>query len=183
MTVKPELSNCIAFEAAWIALRRPPGLTRRHFGFMGWLDFDVGLWSAIRDEARVGVLKKLPAYIGGSDIRRDAIHHAATNARAAGIGHLLAFKQMELREFRPPPGPPGVLICNPPYGERIGEESEMLPLYRQIGNAFAERCSGWTCFVFTSNDAPWREIGLKRAAVMPLWNGKIGCRLIKYLPA
>jgi putative N6-adenine-specific DNA methylase len=176
-------SGSLPIEAAWMALNRPPGLTRKHFGFMGWLDYDVGLWSAIRDEARVGVLKKLPAYIGGSDIRRDAINHATTNARAAGIGHLLAFKQMDLREFRPPPGPPGVLICNPPYGERIGEESEMLPLYRQIGNAFAERCGGWTCFVFTSNDAPWREIGLKRAAVTPLWNGKIGCRLIKFLPA
>ena len=173
-------SGSLPIEAGWIALRRPPGLTRKHFGFMGWMDFDVGLWTAIRDDARAGVLKALPAFIGGSDVRADAVEHARTNARAAGIGHLLSFDRADLKDFRPPDGPSGVVICNPPYGERIGEERELRPLYRKMGEVFAERCRGWAAFVFTSNDAPWREIRLKPAAVTPFWNGKIACRLLRY---
>jgi putative N6-adenine-specific DNA methylase len=173
-------SGALPTEAAWIASRRPPGLTRKHFGFMGWMDFDIALWTAIRDEARSRILKKLPAFVGGSDVRADAIEHARTNAKAAGIGHLVSFDRRDLREFRPPDGPPGVLICNPPYGERIGDERELRPLYRLIGEVFAERCRGWTCFVFTSNNAPWREIKLKPDSVTPFWNGKIACRLLRY---
>jgi putative N6-adenine-specific DNA methylase len=175
-------SGSLPIEGAWIALRRPPGLTRKHFGFMGWMDFDIQTWTAIRDEARAGVLKQLPAFIGGSDVRPDAIEHARSNARAAGIGHLLTFERRDLRDFQPPEHP-GVLICNPPYGERIGDERELRPLYRRMGEIFAERCRGWACHVFTSNDAPWREIRLKPAKVTPFWNGKIACRLLRYEPA
>jgi putative N6-adenine-specific DNA methylase len=176
-------SGSLPIEAAWIALRRPPGLTRKHFGFMGWMDFDVGLWTSVRDQARFGVLKKLPAFVGGSDVRADAIEHARANARAAGIGHLVTFERRDLKDFRPPDGRPGVVICNPPYGERIGDERELRPLYRRLGEVFAERCRDWACFVFTANAAPWREIRLKPAAVTPFWNGKIPCRLIRYNPA
>jgi 23S rRNA (guanine2445-N2)-methyltransferase len=176
-------SGSLPIEATWIALRRPPGLTRKHFGFMGWMDYDVCRWTAVRDEARSRVLNRLPAFVGGSDVRADAIEHARSNARAAGIGHLLTFERRDLRDFQSPDGPPGVLICNPPYGERIGEEKELRPLYRLMGEVFAERCRGWACYVFTANDAPWREIGMKPVAVTPFWNGKIACRVLKYVPA
>jgi 23S rRNA (guanine2445-N2)-methyltransferase len=176
-------SGSLPIEGAWIALRRPPGLTRKHFGFMGWMDYDVGLWTAVRNEARSNVRKSLPAFVGGSDVRADAVEHARANARAAGIGNLLTFEKRDLRDFRPPDGPPGVLICNPPYGERIGEAEELRPLYLLMGEVFAGRCRGWACYVFTANDAPWRDIGMKPAAVTPFWNGRIACRLLKYLPA
>src|SRR5262245_46379120 len=176
-------SGSLPIEAAWIALRRPAGLTRKHFGFMGWLDFDVGRWTAIRNEARQQILKRLPAYVGGSDIRSDAIEHARANSRAAGIGNMLTFERQDLRDFQPPDGPKGVVICNPPYGERIGDESELRGVYRRMGQVFAERCRGWQCFVFTANEAPWREISMKPVSVTPFWNGKIACRLLKYTPA
>src|SRR5262249_25713570 len=116
-------SGTLAIEAAWLALRRPPGLTRRHFGFMGWMDYDVRLWTSLRDQAGAGVLKALPAPVWGSDMRGDAVAFAIHNARAAGIGHLLRFTKADVRDFRPPEGrPPGVILCNPPYGERLGEE-------------------------------------------------------------
>lgn len=175
-------SAALPIEAAWIALGRPPGLTRKHFGFMGWMDFDIGLWAAIRGEARDGMSKTLPAFVGGSDIRPDAIEFARNNAKAAGIGHLLAFERKDLREFRPPDGPPGVLICNPPYGERIGEDQELRPLYRHMGETFGRRCRDWKCFVFTSVEAPWRDIGLKPTAATPFWNGKIACKLFRFEP-
>src|SRR5207248_1778744 len=74
-------SGTLPIEAAWVALRRPPGLTRKHFGFMGWLDYDVALWAELRDEARRGVAKALPAPILGSDLRTDAVAFATTNAK------------------------------------------------------------------------------------------------------
>src|SRR5262245_38943501 len=108
-------SGTLPIEASWIALRRPPGLTRRRFGFQGWMDFDIALWAELRDEARHGVGKRLEAPVVGSDARRDAVSFSKTNARAAGVGHLLRFEVKDVRDFRPPPGPPGIILCNPPY--------------------------------------------------------------------
>jgi putative N6-adenine-specific DNA methylase len=173
-------SGTLPIEAAWIALRRPPGLTRRRFGFQGWMDFDVRLWTRLRDEARRGVRQRLPAFVGGSDMRRDAIAFAVGNARAAGIGHLVHFEVKDVRAFQPPPGPPGVLLCNPPYGERIGEEKELRALYRTLGEVLQQRCAGWTAYVFTGNAALARHLGLTPAEQVPLFNGKIPCRLLKF---
>ncbi len=172
-------SGTLPIEAAWLALRRPPGLTRKRFGFMGWMDYDVALWAGLRDEARGGVLKRLPAAVTGSDARRDAVEFAARNARAAGIGHLLKFDVRDVRDFAPP-GPPGVLVCNPPYGERIGEEKELRFLYRMIGAVLRERCRGWKAFVFTGNPRLAAEVGIEPAGATPLFNGKIPCRLLRF---
>jgi putative N6-adenine-specific DNA methylase len=173
-------SGVLPIEAAWLALRRPPGLTRRRFGFQGWMDYDVRLWTGLRDEARRGVLHQLPAPVIGSDVRRDAVSFAAGNARAAGIGHLLRFEVKDVADFRPPEGPPGVIVCNPPYGERIGEEKELKPLYRTLGEVLYQRCAGWRGFVFTGNARLGREIGMKPARKVPLMNGKIPCELLEF---
>jgi putative N6-adenine-specific DNA methylase len=175
-------SGVLPIEATWMALRRPPGLTRRRFGFQGWMDFDVQLWTAIRDEARRDVRKLLPATVLGSDVRGDVVASAINNARAAGVGHLLRFEKRNVRDFRPPDGPPGVILCNPPYGERIGEEKELIGLYRLLGEVFATRCAGWTAFVFTGNRMLAESIGLRSAAQIPLFNGKIPCRLLRFVP-
>ncbi len=176
-------SGTLPIEAAWIAIQRPPGLTRRRFGFQGWMDFDIGLWTALRDEARRGVHKQLPAPVVGSDVRRDAIAFAGGNARAAGVGHLLRFEVKDLKDFRPPAGPPGTIICNPPYGERIGEEKELRGLYRMLGEIFTAHCRGWTAYVFTGNAALARQIGLRPIEQIHLFNGKIPCRLLKFVMA
>src|SRR5262249_5947523 len=173
-------SGTLAIEAAWLALHRPPGLTRRRFGFQGWMDYDVRLWTALRDEARQGVLKALPAPVLGSDVRGDAVAFAIDNAGAAGTGHLLRFAKRDVRDFQPPDGPPGVLLCNPPYGERIGEEKNLFGLYRLLGEVFAERCRGWQAFVFTGNPRLAGSIGLKPVEEVPLFNGKIPCRLLRF---
>jgi putative N6-adenine-specific DNA methylase len=174
-------SGTLPIEAAWLALRRPPGLTRKRFGFQGWMDYDVGLWAALRDEARRGVGKRLTAPILGSDVRSDAVAFATKNARAAGIGHLLQFEVRDVRDFQPPDGPAGVIVCNPPYGERIGEEKELRGLYRLIGEVLRQRCRGWRVFLFSGNARLAREVGLTPAAETPLFNGKIPCRLLEYL--
>jgi putative N6-adenine-specific DNA methylase len=171
-------SGTLPIEASWVALRRPPGLTRRRFGFQGWMDFDIGLWAELRDEARRGVLKRLAAPVVGSDARRDAVSFAKTNARAAGVGNLLHFEVKDVRDFRPPAGPPGVIACNPPYGERIGEEKELKGVYAALGQVLRERCAGWRAYVFTGNPRLAAEIGIKPAEEVALYNGKIPCRLL-----
>jgi putative N6-adenine-specific DNA methylase len=173
-------SGTLPIEAAWIALDRPPGLTRKRFGFQGWMDFDVELWTSLRDEARRGVRRGLPVPVLASDVRGDAVSFAINNARAAGIGHLLRFEKKDVRDFRPPAGPPGIIVCNPPYGERIGEERELRGLYRLLGDIFREHCSGWTAYVFTGNARLAAAIGLEPAEQTPLFNGKIPCRLLKF---
>jgi putative N6-adenine-specific DNA methylase len=176
-------SGTLPIEAAFVALRRPPNLTRKRFGFQGWMDFDVELWTSLRDEARRGVGRELPAPIVASDVRGDAVSFAISNARAAGIGHLLRFDKRDLRDFQPPPGPPGVIVCNPPYGERLGEEKELRGLYRLLGEMFAQRCAGWTAYVFTGNPRLADAIGLTPAEQVPLYNGKIPCRMLKFVLA
>jgi putative N6-adenine-specific DNA methylase len=173
-------SGTLPIEAAWIALRRPAGLTRKRFGFQGWMDYDVKLWTEVRDDARHGILKKLPAPIMGFDIRKDAISFSGTNARAAGIGHLVSFEVKDIRNFEAPQGLQGAIVCNPPYGERIGEEKDLRPLYRTIGEVFRERCSGWTAFVFTGNASLAKCIGLSPTSRIPLFNGKIPCQLLRF---
>src|SRR5205085_12406336 len=152
-------------------------------GFQGWLDYDVALWAGLRDEARRGVGKRLAHPVSGSDARRDAVEFSRTNARAAGVGHLLRFEVRDVREFAPPHGPPGAIICNPPYGERIGEEKELLGLYRTLGEVFRSRCGGWDVWLFTGNRRLADEVGLPRAEEVPLFNGKIPCLFIKFRSA
>jgi putative N6-adenine-specific DNA methylase len=171
-------SGVLPIEAAWIALRRPPGLTRKHFGFQGWMDYDVRLWTALRDQARAGVRKRLEAPILGSDVRRDAIQHSTNNARAAGVGNLLGFEVRDVREFRPPTDEPGTILFNPPYGERIGEEKELKPLYRALGVMLKEHCRRWSACVFSGNTALAREIGLEPSESTAFFNGKIPCQLL-----
>jgi putative N6-adenine-specific DNA methylase len=173
-------SGTLPIEATWKAIRRPPGLTRRRFGFQGWMDFDVALWSELRDTARRGVLKQLPAPIVGSDIRNDAIAFSIKNAKAAGVGHLVRFAPKDVRDFHPPAQIPGTIICNPPYGERLGEEKDLAPLYRTLGEVLRTRCQGWNVLVLTGNARLAKFIDLQPAEEFSLFNGKIPCRFIKY---
>jgi len=173
-------SGTFLVEGAWLALNRPPGLTRKWFGFQGWLDFDRPLWNAIRDDARHGMRKDLPAALAGSDVHRDALELAKRNVRAAGIGHLVQLARLELGDAKPPAGPPGTIICNPPYGERLGDEKELVGLYRKIGDAARDRFPGWRLLVFTSNDWLARKVGLKVKSSSPFFNGKLECRLWEF---
>jgi putative N6-adenine-specific DNA methylase len=171
-------SGTLAIEAGWIALNRPPGLTRRRFGFMGWMDFDVAQWAALRDEARQGVGKTLSTPVWGSDVRGDAVSFAISNARAAGIGHLVRFHKQDVRDWTPE-GPPGLIVCNPPYGERIGDERQLVGLYRGLGE-LKGRAPSWSLWVFTGNPRLAQAIGLTPAEEVPLFNGKIPCRLLRF---
>jgi putative N6-adenine-specific DNA methylase len=172
-------SGTLPIESAWLGLRRPPGLTRRRFGFQGWIDYDVRLWTELRDEARRQVRKELRAPIQGSDQRRDAIEFARTNARAAGVGHRVQFTVQDLRELSPPEGSPGTILCNPPYGERLGQETDLRSLYQLLGEVLRQRCAGWDAWVFTGNQTLAEHIDLPVTQEIALYNGRIPCKLLR----
>jgi putative N6-adenine-specific DNA methylase len=173
-------SGTFCIEGAWMALNRPPGLTRKWFGFQGWPEFDRPLFNAIRDEARKGVRKELPAPIVGSDIHPGALELARTNARSAGVAHVIQLNRLDVGEARPPSGPPGVMIVNPPYGERIGEEREWAGLYAKLGDVVGTHWKGWRLCVFTSNDWLARKIRLPVRKRTPFFNGKLECQLWEF---
>lgn len=173
-------SGTFCVEGAWLALNRPPGLTRKWFALQGWSDFDRPLWNAVRDDARAGVKKELPAPIVGSDVHPGALDLARQNAKAAGVGHLVKLDVCDVRAARPPCAEPGVLIVNPPYGERIGEEDEWKPLYRALGETVGAHWPGWKLFVFTSNSRLARAVPLKVVGKAPFFNGSLDCFLWEY---
>src|SRR5262245_3165057 len=174
-------SGTFCVEGAWIALNRAPGLTRKWFAFQGWPEFDRPLWNAIRDDARSSVRKSLPAPIVGSDSHPGALNLARSHARASGVGPLVEFLRRGLRDARcPHTAIPGVLICNPPYGERIGDEKELVGLYRTIGDAVSANWGGWRLFVFTSNDRLARKVGLPVRGRTPFFNGSLSCHLWEF---
>lgn len=170
-------SGTLTIEACWLAVRRPPGLTRRRFGFMGWPDFDVKLWTNLRDEARRHVLSSLPSPILGSDIRSDAVHWARLNARAAGVGHLLRFSLADACTLTPPRvAQPGWVVCNPPYGERLGEQRQVHHLYRRWGENLRQHWAGWQVWVLSTDPLLPQRLSLHPLRSIALWNGRLACR-------
>jgi putative N6-adenine-specific DNA methylase len=118
--------------------------------------------------------------IEGSDISADTIRSAMRNARKAGVPDLASFCARDIREFSPG-DPPGVILCNPPYGVRMaGGEEEVAAFYKAMGEALKKRCLGWTAYILSGNPAATRHIGLKASRRIPLMNGPIDCRLLKY---
>ncbi len=174
-------SGTIAIEAAMRAARRAPGLKREYFGFLGWLGHDAAVWKAVKEEARDTEIRdaKRIAPVFGRDVDAVSVRAARVNAERAGVGRFIRFERGELSDTQAP-APSGVVVLNPPYGERMGEVEELVPLYGQIGDIFKQRFKGWTGAILTGSAELAKRVGLKAARRVPLWNGPIECRLLVY---
>ncbi len=175
-------AGTILTEAALIAQRIAPGLFHQgKFGFENWPDFDEKLWSTARAEAEARRLEEPQAYIGGSDLDPKTIELARQNVAAAGLDDVVRLAVRDVKDAQPPRNqPPGVLLSNPPYGERIGEEEDMAALYKTIGDVLKTNFPGYAAYLFTGNLEAAKRVGLKPARRVPLFNGPIDCRLLKY---
>lgn len=171
-------SGTIPIEAALLAGRVAPGL-QRSFGFQRWLDYDERLWERLLSEAGDGIRRLPLGLVAGCDQDSRAIKLAARNAAKAGFEGQLHFFHAALDAFQPE-GDRGVVIINPPYGKRLGDEEELRELYCQIGDIMKKRCRGWTGYVLTGNLELAKYIGLKASRRHVLFNGAIECRLLKY---
>jgi putative N6-adenine-specific DNA methylase len=172
-------SGTIPIEAALMAGRRAPGLNRPCYGFQRWPSFDSLLWNRLVAEAQGVAMESLPVELVGCDRSAKAIAMARQNSERARTEHLIKFIRMELADFTPPTGP-GTIILNPPYGRRLGEEEELKPLYKLIGDVLKKRCAGYTGYIFTGSADLAKCIGLKASRRMVLFNGPIECRLLRF---
>jgi putative N6-adenine-specific DNA methylase len=172
-------SGTLPLEASLKALNIAPGLFREKFGFMTWRDFDEPLWDKLWAEAENSELPELKQVIAGCDRDSDMLNQARTNAQQAGISGKIQFAQTELSQLEAP-ADRGVLICNPPYGERLGDASELGDLYKMLGDIFKQRFKGWNAFILTGNKELGKKVGLRTSRRIPVYNGAIPCTLLKY---
>ena len=172
-------SGTLAIESALKALNIAPGLYRQRFGFQTWLDFEHSLWQQIRQEAKESQLSQLSVPIIGSDRDLDVIEQAKVNAQNCGLEQQVKFYQRELSQIEPP-ADRGIIICNPPYGQRIGNTEELAALYKLLGDIFKQRFTGWTAYVLTGNKELAKKIGLRTSRRLPVYNGSLPCTLLKY---
>ncbi|MGJ5634241.1 THUMP domain-containing class I SAM-dependent RNA methyltransferase [Nostoc sp. CALU 1950] len=172
-------SGTLPLEASLKALNIAPGLFRESFGFETWLDFDLSLLEKLLQEAKDSQLDTLPAPIWGSDRDENIIEQAINNAQNCGVDNHVWFSQMELADVVAP-ADSGILFCNPPYGERLGQDSDLGAFYKLLGDVLKQRFKGWTAFVLSGNKELSQSIGLKSSRRIAVYNGALPCQLMKY---
>lgn len=172
-------SGTLAIEAALMALRRAPGTLRRTFGFQHLRGYREADWKDLVRDAKRIERSAPPAKIVASDILPGAIAAAKENAARAGVDHAIDFHACDFRETPMPP-PPGVIVMNPEYGERMGDAAALEPTYRAIGDFFKQRGSGYWGYVFTGNLPLARGIGLRSKRRLTLFNANLECRLLEF---
>jgi len=172
-------SGTLPIEAGLKALNIAPGLFRDRFGFEQWHDFDVQQWEHLYQQAEAATKTELSAPIVGSDRNAEILQAAQNNAFACGISDYIDLHYAEFADIEPP-ADHGVLICNPPYGDRLGRNDDLAAFYKLMGDIFKQRFKGWTAFVLTGNLALAKCIGLRPSRRFIVYNGSIECRLLKY---
>ncbi len=174
-------SGTLLVEAAWMALDVAPGLERGRIGAEGWRGHDLELWQGLlaeaRERRRAG--RRQEVRLAGSDASPASLRAARGNLERAGLGKLVRLEARELRAVEPPWPEPGLVVTNPPYGERLGETGELGPLYQLLGDVLKRRFPGWNSWVLCGNPALAKRIGLRPAARHVLYNGPIECRLLE----
>lgn len=173
-------SGTLLIEAAWLASDSAPGLLRTRFGFLRWRKHDAECWKTLVDEAlerqEIG-LGRLPPILG-YDHDPEALALARANIRRAGLAGRIEVEQADLAEARPPAGSErGLVATNPPYGERLAANHELVPLYLRLGDSLKRHFGGWRAVVLNGAGC---QIGLKPDKSWQLFNGPIECRLERF---
>jgi putative N6-adenine-specific DNA methylase len=170
-------SGTIAIEAAMIARKIPPGLDRK-FAFLDWPGADVARWNALVEHARGQTLAKSPVAIGASDRDAGAIEAAKSNAQRAGVADDIQFAVRSISDAVPVGKGAGLLITNPPYGERVGDNRTIRNLYAQLGNVARAKFDGWTLAMLSPGKALEGEMKIPLEEKFKTSNGGIPVRLV-----
>ena len=171
-------SGTFLVEAAWLATDRAPGLGRK-FAFEGWLDHDVDTWDALKAEAQDRVKPKLDFPLMGGDRHVGALALAQKGAHEAGVSHLISFRESDARDLVPREKPSAVVV-NPPYGVRLGPGEDLDDSWESLGNFLHRQCRGSTAWVLSGSKTLTRHLGLRTSRRIPVMNGPIECRWLKY---
>jgi putative N6-adenine-specific DNA methylase len=171
-------SGTLLTEAAEISLRRAPGLGRP-FAFYKLAGFLSSEWNPMYDAAEQRALPAAPLPIWGSDILGSAVEMTRENLTGLGLQGAVELKQVNVLEASAP-APAGVLVTNPPYGVRVGEDEEMAAFYPELGSVLKRRFAGWTAYILSGDLRLAKLIRLSASKRTPLFNGQIECRLFEY---
>lgn len=176
-------SGTLLIEAAMMALDIAPGLLRSYFGFVGWRGHDRDLWAQIVEEARArreaGASKKIT--LRGYDTDAQAVRAAIENVERAKLRGVIHIERRDLEELtRQGEAATGLVVTNPPYGERIGDQERLQSLYQTFGAKLRENFEGWKAAVLTGNPPLAKAIGINARRTHTLFNGRIECRLLRF---
>jgi putative N6-adenine-specific DNA methylase len=179
-------SGTILIEAAQMVQGIPPG-ARRRFAFEKFKNFNAKAWQEMKTAIKPNPLPAEPT-IFGSDISGDMVAMTRHNLRSAGILFEVPLKQIEAQQVQPPVATPGILLTNPPYGERIGvrgdstmPQDEMAAgFYQQLSATLKQRFAGWTVYLFTADLGLPKLLRLKESRKTPFFNGALECRLFRF---
>jgi putative N6-adenine-specific DNA methylase len=171
-------SGTIAIEAAMIALAIPPGHARA-FGFERLAGFDRRGWAEVREAALAARKPARPLAIFARDRYGDELKKARANLEAAGLAGCVELKQADILDSGAP-AESGVMIANPPYGARLGEDAALAEFYPKLGDTLKKYYSGWRCYFFSGDARLPRLIRLAASKRTPLFNGPLECRLYEY---
>lgn len=169
-------SGTLLIEAAMIALNIAPGVHRKGFAFEKWVDFDQELFDRIyNDESNE---KEFTFKCYGSDVSPDAIEIARKNVRSAGLSKYIDLQVLPFQQFQEPPKP-GIMVTNPPYGERISSR-DLMGLYTMIGERMKHVFAGYKVWILSYKDECFEKIGLRPSEKMKVINGSLECEFRCY---
>jgi hypothetical protein len=168
----------LVIEAAMIANRFPAGMYRKDFAFMHWQDFEPGLWSEVTAEALEQQLEfEFP--IIGSDISGKNLAAAKANVHSARLHKDIRLHVSQFSALQPPQGKHGIIMINPPYGERI-RLNDISALYKSIGDTLKREFTGYQAWVISSDRTALKLIGLRPGNKFTVFNGQLECRLVQF---
>lgn len=171
-------SGTIAIEASLIACNIPPNLNRTHFAFEGWSSYDPSLLSEVLRESR-DKYKALKVNIWAKEVNSNNLRLARMNINAANMRKSIELEQADFFKAKKP-SDKGVILMNPPYGERL-EIIEGLPnFFERVGSALKHEYAGWSAWIISSDIESFKSVGLKPTAKIPVMNGKLACQFRKY---
>ncbi len=176
-------SGTLLVEGALIAGDIAPGLQRDYFGFLGWKQHDAALWQSVWDNAQqrreIG-LGKLPV-IAGFDQDRRTVAAALQHVENAGLSGKIHIEKRDIADASAAESwPKGLIVCNPPYGERLGDEEQAALLYRQFGEVLKQRFSGWQAAMIIGNPELGFRLGIRSQKPITLFNGALECKLLRF---
>ena len=171
-------SGTLLCEAYMHASHMPPGILRKTFGFERLPDFDTALWKDVAREGKKGLVPVAPGIITGSDIAFEAVEASRRNSHLIDPGHRIHIEQRDAFTIEELRGK--TIVCNPPYGIRMGKAVDLPEFYRKLGDFFKQRCAGSTAYVYFGEREYIKKVGLKPSWKKELSNGGLDGRLVKY---
>ena len=179
-------SGTLLIEGAMMAMDIAPGLQRRYWGFSGWRQHRPDMWQRILEDAQrrqaVAMTRQWPE-IRGYDAGGKILAQAQDNIDRAGLQSQVRVSRRELANLTRPTHREmnfGLVICNPPYGERLGDEAELVHLYRHLGQRLLAEFEGWQAAVFTGNPSLGKRMGLRSRRQYQFLNGTLPSKLLLF---